>query len=1152
MPCCLSCGADIPGGLAFCGRCGASFATALASRDDERKVVTVLFCDLVGFTASSDRADPEDVLARLRAYHVRLRREIERFGGTVEKFIGDAVMAVFGAPVAHEDDPERAVRAALRILDAIEDLNTVNPALELAVRVGISTGEAVVALGARRQDGEAFVAGDMVNTAARLQEAAPVGGVVVEEPTWRATRQLFHYEPLPAFRTKGKSEAVRMWRVHAPRGHVGVDADQPATTPFVGRDVELIVLQRIYDRTVREATPQLVTIVGEAGIGKTRLVREFRTLIEDQPELVGWRQGRCLPYGEGVTFWALGEVVKGHAGILESEEPAEAAAKLAQAVDQVVLDAAEQEWLKRRLAPLVGLADAEGTGVAKRDEAFTAWRRFLEAIAANGRLVIVFEDLHWADPALLAFIDHIFEWASRARLLVVCTLRPEFIDRGPMSTSSRWNGTTITLPPLSDSDTARLVASLLHEVMLSTETRAALLERAGGNPLYAEQVCGMLADRGTTERHGRMASLGSNAEIAFPESIQALITARLDTLGVQRKALLQDAAVVGKVFWSGALAAMGNRDPAAVRDGLRELARRQFIRPAPTSSVKGEDEYAFWHVLTRDVAYGQLPRAVRARKHKEAADWIERLAGGRVADHAEVLAHHYTSALDLAMAAGAVDYAASLKIAARRFLVLAGNRTITLDIARADGYYRRALEYYPPGDPERATVLVKAADTARELVRLIEAEKLYEEAIADFRARGDFLAAGNAIVQHANILWGRGETASARDSITAAVDLLEREPPSPELASAYTEMARIALMAGQPVKALQEVSKAIALADRLGCDDIRQRALQYRGGARVDRGDLKDGLGDLERAVELGLQLGLGRTTTLAYFNLAAELIILEGPASALQALQAGLALCEQRGMAETASAFRVGILDYLTELGNWDRAMRIADELIVRYREWGGYYGEVIVESRKAHILLHRGEVAKAVLLTERFLPHARRVRDFQVLTDAFPVAALAEFARGNLNGAVRLVEEFYEASRNAPARYRAHVLPELVHICVAAGCLPIARLLVEGLDLHAAYNKHCLVSARAVLTEAQGDLEEAADLYADAAGRWANFGVLLRQAQALLGLGRCQAQLDRPSARERLLEAHAIFTRLLARPLLAETDRWLQRPPPTAREQH
>ncbi|HWJ53880.1 MAG TPA: AAA family ATPase, partial [Propionibacteriaceae bacterium] len=700
MPVCARCGEDNPARARFCLACGASLVASPVARREERKRVSVLFCDLVGFTSRAERLDVEDVRGLLAPYYQRLRADLEQFAGTVEKFIGDAVMALFGAPVAHEDDPERAVRAAQRILQAIQNLNATDTALRLAVRVGICTGEAVVALGARPQAGEGMVAGDVVNTAARLQAVAPVGGIVVGEATWRATREVFDYRPLPAVRLKGKASALPIWRVEAARSRPGADAGA-APTPFVGRDAELAVLQGAYRRMVAETSAQLVTIVGEPGVGKSRLVQEFLAFIGGQPYRVAWRQGRCPAYGDGVTFWALGEVVKAHAGILESDDPVEAAQKLAATVAAVVLEQADRVWLEHRLAPLVGLTSAD-TGTAEQEEAFAAWCRFLQAVAAKNPLLVVLEDLHWADPAMLNFVHYLVDRASRSRLLVVGTTRPELYDRTPDWGRAIHTTTTIRLSPLSDADTARLVTALLGHAVLPTATHAALLERAGGNPLYAEQVCRMLIDHGMLQRDQRTARLVPGADVVFPESIQALITARLDTLSPAQKTLLQDAAVVGKVFQADALAVTGRRDAAAVQDGLQHLAWRGFIRPVRGSFVRGEAEYAFWHVLTRDVAYAQLPRAARMSKHWAAASWIERTAGERVADHAEVLAHHYTSALALARATGATEDAISLQELAARFLVLAGDRAMGLDVARADTYYRRALEHWPSGDPAGA------------------------------------------------------------------------------------------------------------------------------------------------------------------------------------------------------------------------------------------------------------------------------------------------------------------------------------------------------------------------------------------------------------------------------------------------------------------
>jgi class 3 adenylate cyclase len=381
---------------------------------EERKVVSVLFCDLVGFTAASEQADPEDVSARLRPYHARLRKEIERDGGTVEKFVGDAVMAVFGAPVAHEDDAERAVRAGLRILQAISELNEQDPGRSYQVRVGINTGEAVVALGARPEHGEGIVTGDVVNTASRLQGAAPVNGIAVSEQTYRATERVFEYEPLGPVEVKGKAEPLAIWRPLEARVRFGADVTRTHTTPLIGREREKPLLIGTFERAAQERSCQLVTLVGEPGVGKSRLCAELVHHIEEQSDPVNWRQGRCLPYGDGIAFWALGEIVKAECGILESDSPEQAVAKLDRALPQ---DDPDLPWLKGRLAPLVGV----GGEPASQEESFAAWRRFCESLAAQAPSVLVFEDLHWADPALLSFLEHLADRSLWGPLGIVLT-----------------------------------------------------------------------------------------------------------------------------------------------------------------------------------------------------------------------------------------------------------------------------------------------------------------------------------------------------------------------------------------------------------------------------------------------------------------------------------------------------------------------------------------------------------------------------------------------------------------------------------------------------------------------------------------------------------------------------------------------------------
>ena len=527
MTICPSCGRENADDARFCSWCATSLV--LGAEREERKVVTCLFCDLVGFTARAERMDPEDVRRLLQPYHARVRSELERFGGTVEKFIGDAVMAVFGAPIAHEDDPERAVRAALAIREALAEGG------DLEVRIGITTGEALITLDARPDAGEGMASGDVVNTAARLQAAAPTGAILVDETTFRATERAIELEAANAVEAKGKSSSVSVWTAVHARARVGVERVGGAS--LVGREQELTLLRETLARVARERRAQLATIVGVPGIGKSRLVFEVFSFVESGAlGMVYWRHGRSLPYGEGITFWALGEIVKAQAGILESDSAEEAGDKLRQAVERFVLDAADAAWIERHLRPLAGLEGDESAG-DRRDEAFTAWRRFLEAIADERPLVLVLEDLHWADDALLDFVDHLVDWAGGVPLLVLCTARPELLTRRTGWGGGKVNSSTILLSPLSEEETTNLVHELLGRSAIDAELQARLLDHAGGNPLYAEEFTRMLSERPD--------------DAVLPETVQGIIAARLDTLPVEEKELLQDAAVRRQVLLAG-------------------------------------------------------------------------------------------------------------------------------------------------------------------------------------------------------------------------------------------------------------------------------------------------------------------------------------------------------------------------------------------------------------------------------------------------------------------------------------------------------------------------------------------------------------------------------------------------------------------------
>ena len=647
-------------------------------RGEERRVVTTLFCDLVGFTAHSERNDPEIVDAFLRRYNAVARQAVEAYGGTVEKYVGDAVVAVFGVPVLHEDDPERAIRAALRLVDEVDALPGIG-GQGVEVRVGVNTGEVLVRLDVDPASGEGFLTGDAVNIAARLQSVAPPMAVAVGEATHSATERVFAFEACHPVTVKGKAKSLRAWIATAPLARTGSELRDFASE-FVGREEELGALEALLDGTVA-AHPRCALVVGEPGIGKSRLLAEFARRLDDRPELVTWRQGRCLPFGSGVTFWALSEIVRSSAGVLESDGVARSEARL----ETILPEGPDRDRLRARLRPLLGLEAEE----ASREENFAAWAVFLEGLARAGPAVVVVEDLHWADEALLAFLDFLAEDSAPVPLLVLASARPEVLELSGAGAGFVAAATRLALGPLSGEETADLARARLGAKSLPANLQALILERSGGNPLFAEELVRLLQDRGLVEGRGGKVALKAGADVPTPSSIGALIAARLDLLAPERKALLADAAVVGRSFWAGAVAAVGRARRRQVLEGLHGARRQGVVRPERGSSFEGETEYSFVHALVCDVAYYQLTKAERAAKHAALAQWLEGRTAGRTEDLAEVLAFHYGTALELATSCG-LDLEDELLEPTERYLALAGGRAAPLDASAAAAHFARA------------------------------------------------------------------------------------------------------------------------------------------------------------------------------------------------------------------------------------------------------------------------------------------------------------------------------------------------------------------------------------------------------------------------------------------------------------------------------
>jgi len=715
--------------------------------------------------------------------------------------------------------------------------------------------------------------------------------------------------------------------------------------------------------------------------------------------------------------------------------------------------------------------------------------------------VVFVEDIHWADDALLEFLEQLVDWSSGVPLLVLCTARPELHELHPAWSGGKRNATTISLSPLSSDDTARLIAALLERSVLSAETQQTLLERAGGNPLYAEQFVKMLRER------------PAGGDVPVPETVQALIAARLDTLGAERKSLIQDAAVVGKVFWSGAVAAVGGLDDRTVRGGLHELVRRELIRPSRLSSVEGQTEFAFGHGLVRDVAYAQIPRAERVRKHEAAAGWIEGLAGDRVAEHAELLAHHYREALELARAAGLET--AGLEAGARRFLALAAERVSAIDGRRAAELYDEALALTPQGHPARGRLLTASIEFAP---RLAGGEiEVLEEAVEELRAAGDEVGIGKAMIVLSQRHWTRGDTSVANAMLREAVALLERHEPGPELAHGYSLSAgREAIGGGgEPDAALDWAEKAITLAKSLGLENFVVRTAQFRGLARFRLGDL-GGLDDLRQALRAALERGFTREATIAYNNLASVVWLTTGADDALPIYREGIEFVQRRGypglwhMAESTWP--------LFDAGGWDELLETARA--IEDKEPG--QALVMALASKARVLFYRGHTQEAAAIAAEVLPRARAIGDAQVVLPAFSLAAMVEPDAGTVRA---LIEEMLavEAPENP-------LYPDSARVCVRHGAFDLAERMIRTDERAAARARHVGATVQAILAEARGEREEAASLYRDAVWRWTEYPFVLERALCLLGLARATGD-PAPAA-----EAQEIFRSLGAEELAGE----------------
>lgn len=1082
---------ETPEGAAFCPACGYALvgddigSGEPAVSTEARKVVSALFVDMVGFTSATERADPEEIRTRLTAYHNAVRADVERHGGRVEKLIGDGVFAVFGVPTAHEDDPERAVRAALRIQESAAAMREAGA--DLNVRVAVATGEAIIQL---EDDGGETILGDVVNTASRLEGVAPSGGVVVDSRTYAAARGAIEFTGLDPVVLKGKAEPVQTWQAVRARSRYGSAIEEGDITPFLGRERELSGLIDALARTTDEESMQLVTITGEPGVGKSRLIKEFFRHVDEGREIVFWRQGRCLPYGEGITFWAFGEILKAHAGILDGESAEVATARWAEAIHDLFPDASDATWVQQSLGPLVGLG-AAGTGAGGRDELFAAGRAFIEAVAERDPLILVVEDLHWADPALIDFLEHLLTSVSVSPVLLIATARPELYAEYPAWGGGKRNAVSVALTPLSDDLTADLLTSLMADGFGSDEQRELLLERCSGNPLYAIEFSRLTSQGGSPEQ--------------LPANIEAVVAARLDLLTEEEKRLLQVASVVGKVFWTKAVEFMspsGSRDTGAV---LRSLTAREMIRPIRRSSMQGQHEFTFWHVLVRDVAYAQLTKAERARLHEAMAGWLEASSPERVADAAELLLHHLEQAIDL----GNLEPADRPELFAKAygFSLAAAERSRQVDAERALRQLRRAVEL-AAGPRDRGKALVALAEVGYLAGHLDEAGEAAARAASELEEAGDRLGQARAASEQSRIAWVRGDGATADAYSQRAVQLVEDLEPTVEKASIYVAHASQLMLRGRNQEAREFAERTREMAHGLGAAREEASALSVLGAAAEP---------DDPQAVEwlregLRINLGEGGSTgraLVAYNNLTSTVQWTEGPVPAAKLIQEAVDLAHQRGHEGAEIWSKMTMLEHLMLEGNLPEAKPLARSLLELDEARGGSQITIGATFQLATIAYWEDDLGRAADF-EDVLTGVREIGDVQALAPSLSLASAVVLEAGDVARGRAFAGEFKEATARTPS-WRSGYTHWFADGLVEAGDAELVRSIIDDAPIVGPVDESLLLLVHARLDESDGDLAAAIEKLERAVGLADQFGLIIHGARMHLALARCLIASDR-----------------------------------------
>ncbi len=1115
---CPTCGtANLPGER-FCGECGERLA---ADRQDpasaaarrvgapagsadpgptpiaERRLVSVLFADLVSFTTFAEGRDPEVVRDVLSRYFETARTVVERYGGTVEKFIGDAVMAVWGAPTAREDDAERAVRAALDVVDAVHALGTEVGVGGLTARAAVHTGEAAVTIGAV---GEGLVAGDLVNAASRLQAVAAPGAVLVGEQTEQATRDSIAFEPAGEHVVKGKALPIAAWRaVRVVAGRRGFGRSDQLEAPFVGRVAEIRSLKDALTATGAEQRARLSLVVGQAGIGKSRLAWELEKYVDGLVETVYWHRGRSPSYGEGIAYWALAEMVRSRAGIAETDSPAEAATRLTAMLAEYVADPDDRRWIEPHLRVLVGLDESAG---GDRHEQAAAWRRLFEAISEHGTTVLVFEDLQWADDGLLDFIESLFEWSRNRPILVIGLTRPELLERRPGFGQSSRSAVRLHLDPLTPDEMRQVLTGLAPD--LEAELVERVVVRAEGIPLYAIELVRMVRASDATS---------AARSLAIPPSLHALVAARLDGQDAVERSLLQDAAVLGQAFTLPALAAVSGRDVDELDRRLATLVRREFLvrDTDPRSPERGQ--FAFVQSVLREVAYSTLSRRDRRVRHLAAARHFEQLDDDTVAT---VLASHY---LEAYRAAPDDDQARAIRAQARVALRASADRSARLhNYAQAVRELDRAFEL-ADDDAERAALLLREAELQSFDAKHEPAIALAQRSREIYERLGDDGRARRAIALIGAVELNRGHDRDARALFREALDGLDPHAEPEAFARFAAELARVHMRADESAEGAAWAERALEAAGPLRLIEVIAEALNTRGVNLQGLNRLDEGIALIRAAAKLAADHDLAGAEIRARFNLSGRLFSDE-PQEGLPELQKAFEIALRTVRREWLLATSNFLANSRLVVGDFDAALGVLDS--VPEEIWSREERADALETR-ALVAGYRGDAEQSRTLMaearELLVPATETQRGWQWALDE-SMLALAE---GRLDDALA-------AASRVGGNWGFWRYVNRTHVFLRRGDLDAARSettaeafrneLGRSVDLFRAGVLACVRVLEGARDSAVAELRELRRRAADTGFAW-TFGEVLIDAIHVLGP-------DDPEAAAIAAEARATYERV------------------------